>query len=136
MPETPSGVLTNKNTAMGQQNQKDKINNLVDKNYVFWRINTPALIKEIIDCTPGTGIFRAPFQIFMEILSEIGERASELNDPIMNGLMCRLAIYEMADPYSNEYDKALLDATLEKYKNAIATKKKNSIKTNIDHGKK
>jgi hypothetical protein len=33
----------------------------------------------------------------------VGERASELNDPQLNALMCRLTIYEIADPESKNY---------------------------------
>jgi hypothetical protein len=46
--------------------------------------------------------------IFARTLAQVAERASELNDPQLNELMCRLTLYEVADPYSGEYDPEIL----------------------------
>jgi len=77
-----------------------------------WRVNTPQLIREIAS-NPGTGILITPLQIFANILAEVGERASELNDPKLNNLMARLAIYSVADPYSPDYDEKIAHELLD-----------------------
>jgi hypothetical protein len=68
-----------------------------------WRINTPAFLKEIFDNYPGQGgVLFQPANMFRELLAEVAARASQLNDPIMNALMVRLALYGIADPYDKE----------------------------------
>lgn len=79
----------------------------------YWRCNTPYLLHEIM-VNPGTGILKMPLTIFAHLLAEVGERATELNDPKLNALMCRLSIYEIADPYSVAYDEKLCKATIKK----------------------
>ena len=82
------------------------------KNQLQWRLNTPQLMKEIL-CNNGVAILHKPLTIFSLMLAEVGDRASELNDPKLNALMCRLAIYEVADPYNENYDAELTNATIE-----------------------
>ena len=60
----------------------------------------------------GTDILRIPIGIFVKLLYEVGQRASELNDPELNKLMIRLTIYEIADPENKNYDKELCDKIL------------------------
>lgn len=79
---------------------------------VQWRVNTPQLLKEIIG-NNETSVLSKPLAIFGRILAEVGERASEINDPKLNALMCRLAIYEVSDPYNSNYDAELTNATIE-----------------------
>lgn len=83
----------------------------VDSNELCWKVNTPQLLKEIL-ANNETGVLSVPLAIFSRLLAEVGNRASELNDPKLNALMCRLAIYEVADPYSKNYDKALTDSVI------------------------
>ena len=68
-----------------------------------WKVHTPALLQEIVSHS-GQTILEKPIQILGGLLHEVGERASQLNDPILNALMCRLTIYEIADPKSSSYD--------------------------------
>ena len=79
---------------------------------VQWRVNTPQLLKEIIG-NNETAVLSKPLAIFGRILAEVGERAAEINDPKLNALMCRLAIYEVSDPYNSNYDAELTNATIE-----------------------
>jgi hypothetical protein len=81
-----------------------------------WRVNTPGLLKEIAQFTKEGGALRIPISVFGNLLAEVGERAAELNDDKLNALMCRLAIYEISDPYNENYDKELCDKTIEKGK--------------------
>lgn len=80
-----------------------------------WRVNTGAFLKELLEGYPGNnaGIFFAPMNIFQSILIQVGKRAAEINDPVLNALMCRLAIYAESDPRNREnYDHDKLTATL------------------------
>lgn len=71
---------------------------------VKWRVNTPAFLSEIGNHNPTMAGMRQPLMIFASLLGEVATRASELNDDKLNALMCRLALYEISDPYSKEYD--------------------------------
>ena len=77
-------------------------------NYLYWRVNTAGLLQEIGN-NGEMAVMRKPLMIFMGILSEVAKRASELNDPKMNSLMARLALYEITDPYNKEYDEVKTD---------------------------
>jgi hypothetical protein len=66
-------------------------------------------------------IMQKPIQIFANILGEVASRAAELNDPQLNVLMCRLALYSMSDPESPDYDDARLKEILDKCAISAAT---------------
>jgi hypothetical protein len=83
-----------------------------------WKCNTPSFIKEMIDGNPHAAILSVPAQIFMGLLGKVADRASELNDPKMNHLMCKLALYEVCDPYNPDYSQKIVDEIKEKAKNA------------------
>ena len=80
-------------------------------NIARWRVHTPNLLDEIINGS-GMGIYKQPIGIFGTILAEVGERAARINDPELNALMIRLAIYSIADPTSPDYDKVACDKIL------------------------
>jgi hypothetical protein len=70
-----------------------------------FRIHTPAFLSEVFDNNPRLGAtLRIPANTLRLYLIQIATRASELNDPKLNAIMCQMALYEIADPYSNEYD--------------------------------
>ena len=76
-----------------------------------WKVHTSRIFTEIIEANPKEmGILTQPLNILRCLLVELGVRASELNDPILNELMCRLTIYDVADPYSENYDSAVVEA--------------------------
>ena len=70
---------------------------------MFWKIHTPNLLNEIAK-NPECSILKIPLKMLGLILFAVGERASELNDPRLNALMCQLTIYAIADPHSPHYD--------------------------------
>lgn len=71
-----------------------------------FRINSPAFLKEIFNNNPTLGrVLFAPANIFQNYLYQIAERASQLNDPKLNAIMCQMSLYEIADPYSSEYNQ-------------------------------
>ena len=77
-----------------------------------WKVNTPALLKEILGNNEAA-MLRVPLTIFGNLLGEVGARCAEIDDPILNGLMAQLAIYEVADPYSPNYNKELANHLIE-----------------------
>ena len=82
-----------------------------------WLVHTPNLFKEVLS-NNGTGILAVPLQITANILHDVAERAIQLNDPILNHLMCRLTLYEVADPTSDAYDPEVLGTVQELAKEA------------------
>lgn len=98
--------------------KKNDLSPDIVKQIVEWRVNTPALVGEIANNNSQMAFLRAGLQIFMGILYELGECASRINDPILNGMMCRLAIYEIADPYNKGFNQEQLDEVLRLYKEA------------------
>lgn len=81
-----------------------------------WKCHTPNLLKEIAKHSEQP-ILSVPLNIFGRLLAEVGERAAELNDPRLNALMCRLTIYEIADPENPNHDP-------KKVKDILATARK------------
>ena len=86
---------------------------LVDKDITLrWKVNTPQLLKEIMS-NNGMSILFQPINIYKDLLAELAERAIELNDPKLNALMCRMALYEESDPYSKDYNAKLTNEVIE-----------------------
>jgi len=77
-----------------------------------WRVNTAGLLSEIVAHNPSAAILAKPIQILGIILSEVGQRAAELNDPKLNKLMARLALYAETDPYSEHYSEEITQKVL------------------------
>ena len=90
--------------------------------FAQWKVNTPRLLKEIL-ANNETQILKHPIQILASILASVSNRCVELNDPILNGLMCRLALYEQSDPYSKEFSQEMTDYTIDEYNKQIILKK-------------
>lgn len=74
----------------------------------YWKVHTPNLLKEIT-VNDGTAILVIPLNIFKLLLNSVAERASQLDDKELNQLMMRLALYEVADPESKEYDSKFVN---------------------------
>lgn len=88
--------------------------NWIEDGTTVWRCNTPALLKEILNNNPTMWMLAVPMKILGDMLFELGTVASRINDPELNAMMCRLAIYEEADPYSATYDSELVENTIKK----------------------
>ena len=76
-----------------------------------WSVHTPQLLREILN-NNGTAILSVPINMFGKLLAQVADRAIQLNDPELNALMCRLTLYEEADPHSEKYDKELVEKTI------------------------
>lgn len=59
-----------------------------------FNVCTPRFLKEAAENCVG-GIYAVCWNIFRDLLAQVAERASELNDPIMNVLMLRLGLYDV-----------------------------------------
>lgn len=77
----------------------------------LWKVHTPNLLREVLNCQ-GSSALRIPLTIFSHLLSEVGERAAQLNDPKLNELMMRLTIYAVADPEMPDYDQSIVERTI------------------------
>ena len=84
---------------------------MAEKKTLKWKVHVPKLFCEVLS-NPTTGILQQPLHILSGILGEVAQRAIELNDPILHSLMIRLALYECADPASEEYDPDAIEAYL------------------------
>ena len=90
------------------ENQPEQI--LVDA-MLLWRINTAGFLKEI-GSNQELAFAQVPLQIFGNMLIEVGMRAIELNDPKLNAIMCRMAMYDQSDPTSPNFDSKLTMKTI------------------------
>lgn len=63
-------------------------------------VNTPQFIKEACE-NSEKGMYAICWNIFQQLLAKVAERATELNDPVLNALMIRLNLYEI--PYKERY---------------------------------
>lgn len=90
-----------------------------------FKIHAPQFLKEVFNNNPTLGAtLRIPANTLRVYLGQIAERASELNDPKMNAIMCQMALYEIADQYSKDYDANLTKKIIsEKYTSAPETAK-------------
>ncbi|MBT0549154.1 hypothetical protein [Riemerella anatipestifer] len=71
-----------------------------------FRVDTVGLLQEIADCglDRNMGVLKIPLNVFKNLLCQVANRASELNDPKMNILMLKLGLYEIEN---KEIEKAI-----------------------------
>jgi hypothetical protein len=69
---------------------------------LHWKCHLPNLFKEIM-CNPGTGMLKMPLTLTQNILAELAERCIQVNDPIINEIMCDLQLYETPRIATKEY---------------------------------
>jgi hypothetical protein len=81
---------------------------------LHWKCHTPRLLQEIGN-NNNMNTIQKPLMIFARLLEEVADRAIKLNDGKLNALMCRLTLYECADPYSKDYDEKLTKKTISKF---------------------
>lgn len=73
--------------------------NMSDK--LTFDVNTPQFLKEACENT-NEGVYAVCWNVFRNLLAQVAERATELNDPILNTLMIRLNLYEI--PNNERYE--------------------------------
>jgi hypothetical protein len=67
-----------------------------------WKVHVRSLFEEIIKGS-GQSIYKLPLHMTHGLLLEVAEAASRINDPELNALMCKLALYAISDPYDKEH---------------------------------
>ena len=69
------------------------------------KVHTSNLLGNILaDKNGNKSEVRVPLKQFALLLEKVADRCSEINDPQLNALMCRLTLYAIADPESVDYD--------------------------------
>ena len=63
-------------------------------NKLDFDVNTPQFLKEAC-CNCNGGMYAVCWNIFKGLLAQVAERATELNDPVLNALMIRLNLYDV-----------------------------------------
>lgn len=91
---------------------------MATKENLSFKIHTPNFLKEITDNAIGAngkmGVLFVPMNTFRSYLLKIAKRASQLNDPKLNDIMCDMVLYEIADPESSEYNPELVSLIKQK----------------------
>ena len=64
-------------------------------NDMVWKVDLPAFLKEIVECSSNTP-YAITFKILAHVLNVLTERAIEINDPALNIIMLRLGLYDEA----------------------------------------
>lgn len=64
-------------------------------NDMVWKVDLPAFLKEIVECSSNTP-YAITFKILAQVLNVLIERAIEINDPALNIIMLNLGLYEGA----------------------------------------
>jgi hypothetical protein len=59
-----------------------------------FRVHTPNLFKELWECS-GMRIYGKVMRIFTALLNDVAQRATEINDPVLNALMLKLRLYDV-----------------------------------------
>lgn len=67
-----------------------------------FNVLTPMLIKEAAE-NCHNGVYPVCWTIFRDLLAMVAQRATEINDPIMNVLMLRLGMYEIEPKEVGKY---------------------------------
>lgn len=62
-------------------------------NDMVWKVDLPAFLKEIVECSSNTP-YATTFKILAQVLNVLIERAIEINDPALNIIMMNLGLYE------------------------------------------
>lgn len=62
-------------------------------NDLVWKVDLPAFLKEIVECSSNTP-YAITFKILTQVLNVLIERAIEINDPALNIIMMNLGLYE------------------------------------------
>ncbi len=68
-----------------------------------WKVDTPGLLRDIPK-NPETAVLSRGMVILNGLLGQVAKRTIQLDDPILNDLMFRLALYEGSLPSHEDYE--------------------------------
>ena len=69
-------------------------------------VNTPQFLKEAAENCTG-GMYATCWNIFRQLLIDVAERATELQDPVLDALMIKLNLYEIPNSERRKMIKIL-----------------------------
>lgn len=77
-----------------------------------WQSNIKQLITEQIECSDDrSAALVMPWKITMGKLLQVADEAIRINDPMLNLLMCELALYTVGDGYHEDYNAKIVEQT-------------------------
>lgn len=76
-----------------------------------WKVHVCDLLQEILN-NPECYALKIPLKVLANILTQVAQRATELNDKELNKLMMRLSLYAVSDPHDLEYNPELVSKYL------------------------
>ena len=88
-----------------------------------FKVHLPQLLQEISN-NEGMAAVSMPIKILQGILTELAHCAIRVNDPQLHSIMCKLALYAVADPYDKQDFDADITAQIIAEGDAIRDKKK------------
>ena len=86
----------------------------------FFKVHVPNLLNETFTAAvrpEDLQALRIPLNTFVKYIYSVAERCAEINDPILNRLMVEMALYEVGDPQSKNYDPKKIAEIIKKTKN-------------------
>lgn len=92
-----------------------------------FKVHLPNLLHEVVNCAmpKSMGILKIPLNVTRLLLIELTQRASELNDPELNAIMCNLTLYEEANPESQDYNPKMVETVMKQAKASKLKRSKN-----------
>ena len=84
--------------AMQRNDIKAKRTKLQAFNQMQFDVSVPDFLKEVCENATESGKANIPavaYNIFLNLLGQVAERAIELNDPVLNAFMLRLGLYDV-----------------------------------------
>lgn len=76
-----------------------------------WKVHVHGLLVEILS-NPQCSSLKIPLNILLDLLKQVAQRATELNDPKLNELMIRLCLYSISNPDDPAFDADLVSKIL------------------------
>ena len=69
-----------------------------------WKVNTPELLRLLVEDNPKGTVLRSPVRIFQSLLIQLTERALAINDKELNAILLKLNLIEV-DEKSKKVEK-------------------------------
>ncbi len=59
-----------------------------------WKVDTPNLLKLLVEDNPKGTVLKTPVRLFQNLLIQLAERALEINDTKLNEILIKLNLIE------------------------------------------
>lgn len=90
----------------------------VDRELTEFKVHLPNLFKEVLN-NAGTSILNVPLKLTLGIMEELAELAVRLDNPELNVICLRLALFEQGNPESKDYDPMAIRNQRDRIKNTL-----------------